>query len=333
MRMVLDCRRSNQRFVSPPGVELLSTEGLGRIEFDEASDDLPPIFLGKADVRDCFHRMLFRSTLSKYFCYPGGLGKEFGVTGQLVDGVVVRPDDFIWPCALALPMGWTWSLYFAQVANLGLVESVPAVMSSHVATDRGPPIVLAPGTAWHYVYVDNVGLLSLDPNYVRGALADTTEAFNKMGLIMHDISLACESAEALGVTLDGRAHHTVVSHSRYWKVRLALRWALSLRRLAGKELEVLLGHCTFVGLMCRETLSVWHTVYTFVRERYWGKDTLWDSARAELECFLGLMPLLRSEWDRPWLPRVLSVDASPYGWGIATSEFGPAAVKKAWSRP
>eukprot|EP00959_Pyramimonas_sp_CCMP1952_P468026 9492545-Pyramimonas_sp.AAC.1 len=40
----------------------------------------------------------------------------------------------------------------------------------------------------------------------------------------------------------------------------------SLRRLEGRELEVLLGHCTFVGLMCRETLSVWHTVCTFIRE-------------------------------------------------------------------
>ncbi|CAK0810365.1 unnamed protein product, partial [Prorocentrum cordatum] len=275
-----------------------------------------------------FHRMMFGNHLSKYFCYPGGLAKEFGIVGQVVEGVSVRADDYLWPCALALPMGWTWSLYFAQVANLGLVERVPALTSSCVATDRGPPIVLTPTSSWHYVYVDNVGLLSLDASYVKGALADTIAAFDAAGLIMHDISVDSDIAEALGVTLDGRKHQTLVNHRRYWKVRLALRWALSLRRLAGRELEVLLGHCTFVGLMCRETLSVRHTVYTFIRERYWAKSDVWDSARQELECFLGLMPLLRSEWDRPWLAQVLSVDASPYGWGIASSEFGESTVKK-----
>ncbi|CAK0791762.1 unnamed protein product, partial [Prorocentrum cordatum] len=328
MRMVLDGRRSNQRFVTPPGVELLSTEGLGRIECDTEQTGTLPIFLGKADVKDCFHRMMFGNHLSKYFCYPGGMAKEFGIVGQLVEGVPARADDYLWPCALALPMGWTWSLYFAQVANLGLVERVPAVASSCVATDRGPPIVLSPTSSWHYVYVDNVGLMSLDASYVKGALADTIAAFDAAGLVMHDISVDSDTAEALGVTLDGQKHQTLVNHRRYWKVRLGLRWALSLRRLAGRELEVLLGHCTFVGLMCRETLSVWYTVYNFIRERYWAKSDMWESARQELECFLGLMPLLRSEWDRPWLTQVLSVDASPYGWGIASSEFGVSMVKK-----
>ncbi|CAK0807139.1 unnamed protein product [Prorocentrum cordatum] len=328
MRMVLDCRRSNQRFVTPPGVELLSTEGLGRIECDTEQTGTLPIFPGKADVKDCFHRMMFGNHLSKYFCYPGGLAKEFGIVGQLVEGVPARAGDYLWPCALALPMGWTWSLYFAQVANLGLVERVPAVASSCAATDRGPPIVLSPTSSWHYVYVDHVGLLSLDASYVKGALADTVAAFDAAGLIMHDISVDSDAAEALGVTLDGQKHQTLVNHRRYWKVRLGLRRALSLRRLAGRELEVLLGHCKFVGLMCRETLSAWHTVYTFIRERCWAKSDVWESARQELECFLGLMPPLRSEWDRPWLTQVLSVDASPYGWGIASSEFGVSTVKK-----
>eukprot|EP00959_Pyramimonas_sp_CCMP1952_P449358 9408951-Pyramimonas_sp.AAC.1 len=62
--MVLDCRRSNQRFVTPPGVELLSTEGLGRIECDTEQTGTLPIFPGKADVKDCFHRMMFGNHLS-----------------------------------------------------------------------------------------------------------------------------------------------------------------------------------------------------------------------------------------------------------------------------
>ncbi|CAK0900723.1 unnamed protein product, partial [Prorocentrum cordatum] len=227
--------------------------GLGRIEFDVGEHGAPPIFLGKADVRDCFHRMLFGNTLSEYFCFLGGLAKEFGIVGEEIRDVVALADDCVWPCALALPMGW----------------------------------------------------------------------MDLASLAVRDISLESEAAEALGVSLDGVTRQTLVSRRRYWKVRLGLRWALALRRLAGRELEVLLGRCTFVGLMCRETLSVWHAVYTSVRERYWTESDVWQSARDELRCFLGLMPLLlRSEWGRPWLSQVFSVDASPRGRGIALSGLG-----------
>ena len=34
LRMVIDARRSNRRFRPPPGVELCTAEGLGRIELD-----------------------------------------------------------------------------------------------------------------------------------------------------------------------------------------------------------------------------------------------------------------------------------------------------------
>ena len=44
--------------------------------------------------------------------------------------------------------------------------------------------------------------------------------------------------------------------------------------------------------------------------------------REELEAFDGLMPLLAAEWRRPWLPAVLSCDASLTGWGIARSWWG-----------
>ena len=48
---------------------------------------------------------------------------------------------------------------------------------------------------------------------------------------------------------------------------------------------------------------------------------MWHSVWAELSAFLGLMPLLRADWRRGWLRQVLAVDASLYGWGIATSEW------------
>ncbi|CAK0908464.1 unnamed protein product, partial [Prorocentrum cordatum] len=318
MWMALDCRRSNQRFVTPPGVELLSTEGLGRIECEAEQADALPIFLGKADVKNCFRRVLFGSHLLP----PGGGAKEFGIVGQAVDGVPARAEDTSGLAPLLSPWAGRGHYTLPKLSTWAWWRGCPPSRRAAWQPTAGPLSCWRPPLLGTTSYVDNVGLLSLDAACVKGALADTAKAFDAAGLIMHDISVDCETAEALGVTLDGQKHQTLVTHRRYWKVRLGLRRALSLRRLAGRELEVLLGHCAFVGLMRREALSARHTVYTFIRERYWAKSDVWGSARHELECFLGLMPFLRSEWDRPWLPQVLSVDASLCGWGIASSEFG-----------
>ena len=74
LRMIIDCRRTNLRFRSPPGVDLRSAETFGRIEADmtgvgetaagAATDSrdaaagtapsIGPVHLGKVDVQDCF---------------------------------------------------------------------------------------------------------------------------------------------------------------------------------------------------------------------------------------------------------------------------------------
>eukprot|EP00972_Heterocapsa_arctica_P010141 1489297-Heterocapsa_arctica.AAC.1 len=68
--------------------------------------------------------------------------------------------------------------------------------------------------------------------------------------------------------LNGSEMTTRVSRPRYWTVRRGIEALLRRRRLAGWALEVVLGHCTFVGLCSRGVLSTFHTVYGFVRENY-----------------------------------------------------------------
>lgn len=46
------------------------------------------------------------------------------------------------------------------------------------------------------------------------------------------------------------------------------------------------------------------------------------TVRAELTCFLGLMPLLVSDWWLPWNDMAHTTDASPIGWGISSSVWG-----------
>lgn len=76
LRLILDCRRSNRRFRSPPGVELLTAEGWSRVEVELMSDGLAdPLALGITDIENCFHRFKFGeeglgSELSDYFHCP-----------------------------------------------------------------------------------------------------------------------------------------------------------------------------------------------------------------------------------------------------------------------
>jgi len=332
MRLILDCRRTNRRFRAPPGVDLLTSEGLSRIEVESEAglqaDEVErrlQVYLGTADVKDCFHRMRIEPPLSQWFCYPVGTAKEFGLTGQVIDGQTLTAESAVWPCAAALPMGWTWSLFFAESANTWRLGRVPRLFGSQLAYDRGPPIVLGGDDSsrnWHYVHVDNLGILSTDLNYVKRATEDAVESFNQCGLQIHEVSVECGEASALGTRLDGRGQRTMVEPRRLWRVRQAIRYALGLRRgLSGRELEVLIGHCTFCGLAARETLSVWHTAYAFIQKHYWETTELWCSTRQELLAFGGLLFLLESQWDRPWMPMVYSADASLHGWGVAESEW------------
>ena len=73
-RLVIDARRANRHFATPPGVNLCSVEGLSKIEvvvpddFDPSSEaglklmrDLD-MTLGVADVADAFHNMRIPGT-------------------------------------------------------------------------------------------------------------------------------------------------------------------------------------------------------------------------------------------------------------------------------
>ena len=82
-RLIFDARRVNQRFRTPPGVELCSSEGLSRLEVEvpegfetdvESFEDFlseVSVAVGSGDVKDCFHRFS-----SIYFGVGEGTGNS-----------------------------------------------------------------------------------------------------------------------------------------------------------------------------------------------------------------------------------------------------------------
>ena len=111
LRMVLDTRLVNMRFVDPPSTRLASAGAMSRVEQSPEFD----VFLGSGDIECAFYRLGIDRSLGEHFSLPVIRARWLGVT--CVDGVAVGPDDYILPCLTVLPMGWSWALHLCQLVT------------------------------------------------------------------------------------------------------------------------------------------------------------------------------------------------------------------------
>ncbi|CAK0813240.1 unnamed protein product, partial [Prorocentrum cordatum] len=238
-----------------------------------------------------------RMILSGYFCTRPVLAGEVGLAGTGLGGRRLEADARLVPACAALPMGFTWSLFFCQEAGGSMMSDTPELAGVPQISDRGPTAVLQParpldhGGGAQYTYVDNLGVMGFDAAAVADCLGATTTRFNQAGLALS----------------------TRLTAKRYWRVRQGLSWALSCRALPGWAREVVIGHYTYCAMCNRDLLPAFTAVYKFIAANYSQGAALWASARAELVAFRGLMPLLRGDWALPWSELACLSDASEHG--------------------
>ena len=341
LRMITDARLSNSLFKEPPGVCLMTGEGLGRIEvtLDDLTWPSPEaveaisIHVGLSDVKDCFHRMRVPTWLSRYFAWRAVPAKVVGLEGSVVDGVKLSALDAVFPCAGSLCQGFSWSLYFAQRANEYIAGRVDPLADSRLANDRSGPMTLVIGqdiavNSHFYVYVDNLGVVGTDEGQVHEAMSALQKSFNGLGLQLHASEVSDGYVEALGCVLEGGQMRSRPNPKRMWRIHHGIKAMLGRGRCTGKALEILVGHCTFLGLINRASLSIFHNVYSFIRKHYWEVAVLWESVRGELRAFMGVCFLLCQDWWRPWNQLVTSSDASLGGYGGCKSWWPREVVSR-----
>ncbi|CAK0900771.1 unnamed protein product [Prorocentrum cordatum] len=348
-RLIVDARRANECFQAPPGVSLLSSEGLSRIEVElPASAPLGPgqaaklledfcLSIGLSDVSNCFRRLRVPAWLSDYFCLPPAPAHVMGASGAEVDGSVLGRAEAVTPCWAVLPMGFTWSLWIAQMINETTVTKVAPSLPGSPLHDRGPPLVVRPALGEerdplsHYVYVDNLGVIGVCEAAVGDALEQLGEGFNREGLLLYKSERSRGGIVALGAELDGAAPRTRVTPKRFWNICQALGALLRRRRASARAFEVVLGRCTFAALCCRGLLSVSHSVYASVeRGRASGRaGPLWDECRSELQAFRSLMIFMFSDWLRSWNDLVAQTDSGLEGCAVAQAFWPWQAAREA----
>ena len=364
-RLIVDARRSNCHFLDPPSVQLLTAEGFGRFEVRLKAEkqiqdlagqaDLEETHLRfvSADVRDCFHRFRAPLWMSEFFTLPPVAAHVVRMVGQpSVGGEIaqLQAGDPVLLGWAGLPMGCTWSLYFAQEANTHQLLRAPSLRpfggdTSMLATDRGGAFVMEAGSgrSWigeresqgygAFVYVDNLGALvtggtQQEAEGRASALGEEWSAhFESLGLALHKAEVE-ENPETLGVQLDTERFKSSVTQKRFWRIRQATHAILGQRRVSGWSLEVLMGHITFCCLANRLLLGCFHTVYRFISSCYGQSEILWSEVRSELVCFLGLMEFLEADWWLPWSPEVHQSDSSLSGWGVKRATWPVEVVAR-----
>ncbi|CAE7502120.1 unnamed protein product [Symbiodinium sp. KB8] len=136
-RLILDCRQVNMQFRAPPITELGSLASLCETELQEGES----LYLGGADIQDCFYACLLPLAMREFFCFGWDLSASevLDVTGGLA------PQDLgdlghgvdICPCLTVLPMGFTWSFYLVQQLHEQCTMQSLSISRNNLFLDRG----------------------------------------------------------------------------------------------------------------------------------------------------------------------------------------------------
>ena len=159
-------------------------------------------------------------------------------------------------------------------------------------------------------------------------LKNVARCSDASGLETREESEACVPTETPGIELDGTRMRARCTSSRFRRVCKTLEWVLGRRRISGKALEIIIGHCTCVSLLNRYSLSMFDAVCKFIRCHYNSNSYIWKSVREELLSSKSIMILLESDWKLSWNSTLVCTDACSSGYGVVLSQASPDLISK-----
>eukprot|EP00438_Fugacium_kawagutii_P003851 Skav230672 [mRNA] locus=scaffold2185:329965:335309:- [translate_table: standard] len=320
LRMIMDCRKSNLHFSEPAPVELATGDALSKLELGDGAT----LHMASADLANAFYTMQLPEEWRRFFGFRRVRAKHVGITE--LSGNAIKPDTWLYPRSLVIPMGWAWALYWCQRVNERICERSGLSAECRVRDGYPPPT----GSFWHLQYVDNLHVVGTNKAEVESKFWSAVGALRDAGLTVHEIEFNEAAVTMLGWHIEdcGILRPTL---KRIWRIRLALRELLSRGRMSGQQLERLVGHMTFVSLCRREALAVMGEVYSFIRRHYPEVVPIWKSVRKELMKFDGICPLIFNNLQSSWSDTVYAVDASEWGLGVVRATVEPSVVG-AWGQ-
>jgi hypothetical protein len=257
-RLIVDARRANRWFGDPTPVNLATGESLSEL----VRDDAEQLYVGHIDIVNAFYALELPEVLRKYFCLKPVSERE--LTGD-VERVRSRVRDrVLYPRLKVVPMGWSHALYWCQVMHEDIMARAGFGPERRIMDKHVVPAMCTEEPVVHLEYVDNFAAFDTAPERVQVAVEQARRALEKHGLPVHEEELCTPVTELLGWLVDGRQGRLAPTQKRVWRLRQAIAEVLTRKRCSGQQMQKLLGHCTFVGLVRRESLSCFNEVYRWI---------------------------------------------------------------------
>jgi hypothetical protein len=323
LRLIIDARSANSLFVEPPPVKLPTPDLLSRL----VSDPSRPLFVAKVDLDNFYHRLRLPVWMRPYFALPPVTADELGLTGtSIIDGCqcTMSACDEVYPMCVTLPMGWSHSVYVAQLAHEHIVNTMTPLKAFDRITHEND---FALDRTRHQIYIDDVNLFGYDQSEVNRLQTAYANAVESVGLRVKwskYVPASADGVECIGMEVDG--HHHSIGVRPIKLLRLQRETAAFVRDglefgASGIELSALIGRWTWACMAARPALAVFSAVYRFIECSKRRVFNLWPSVIRELNAISGLAPLLSTDMAAPAFDRVIATDASEYGEGVVSRRF------------
>lgn len=246
VRLIVDCRMPNGCHRRPPKTKLGGASALAELDtfidehiVDDNSEgfggpvSLPQYLFGATgDVSDAFYQFSVEH-LAEWFGLDDPVrAGDFNVEsiwdpdlGRMVD---VDEDEKIFPVFVGMPQGWTWALHMCQAAvEYGMRSQVPAkrmVKEGVAARDL------------------NIGVFGLVESVVGSTFDGAVAKLEDAGFVLHELEKGGVDITNVGIVIHRDSMKLKHSRKRSWRLYLALKHVLRLKRMPTEALRVVLGH-------------------------------------------------------------------------------------------
>jgi hypothetical protein len=330
LRLIIDARPANARFIRPHGVRLPDPSCMLLISIP--ADEM--LYVGKNDIKDFYHSILLPEWLVPYFGLPAVSMSELGLADVPVGADGNGSGDLFHPVCLTVPMGWSHAVLVAQIDHEHVLYRDGALSpQQNLLTMTIASPALPAGTAAHTIYIDDGPTFSTS----QAAATDEHTSMQRCYRANHlqPKLPKCQAPTADPIDVLGLEWHGKLKTVGAGVDKLSQLCALTLSYLrhgyaSGEQMSKLVGSWVWPLLVRRPALSSLRHVYRFIHCAGEKHYQLWPSVKRELLILLGLAPLLYVDLSAAFFDRLFMSDASSTGGGVVSTPLSSTLADLVW---
>jgi hypothetical protein len=331
-RLIVNGRNGNARLIDPPTVALPNPGHLSSLL-------LPPgtvMWKSKTDLSNFYHHIVMPQWLQPFFCLPAIARSALppsAITAApwLAD---LPATTLVYPMCTRLPMGFSHAVAIAQAIHEHILYRANHLSPRDNLLSLVSPLLDRPV---HNIYVDDNTIFSSElpgvtPVRHLAAHNSTLDAYAIAGFPVKRkkvVEPTLEPMEAIGILATSEGRLSIAPSKVQALVHATLR-ILRSRECTGRAVGKIVGSWTWVMMLRRFALSCFSQSYRFAHVADLRTFQVWPSVKRELAMVMALAPLLVTQLQDAYFPRVLATDASSMGAGMVATPWCPDLAAALW---